>query len=109
MLNIPPDIQARFVALLEKRAVPSIQHNFYKKWLRYYLDFCAKYNHSDTSSKSLPLFLGKLREKKQTDMQIKQAAYALSLYFEMLRKTDNKTPPSQINTEKTVMATSPVN
>jgi hypothetical protein len=32
---------AVYVAILEKRAVPSAQHNYYKKGLRYYLDFCA--------------------------------------------------------------------
>ena len=46
----------RFVALLEKRTVPSIQRNFYMKWLRYYLDFCAKYRLPDSSSKNLTQF-----------------------------------------------------
>jgi hypothetical protein len=64
MLTIPPETLTRYVALLEKRAVPSIQRHFYKKWLRYYLDFCAKYGLSDSSSKSLPQFFAKLREKK---------------------------------------------
>ena len=53
------------------------------------------------------MFIQKLREKRQTPEQQKQAAHALSLYFEILRKIDSKTPPSQINTEKTVKATSP--
>ncbi len=53
------------------------------------------------------LFIEKLREKNQTHEQQKQAAHALSLYFEILRKMDNETPPAQINTEKTVKATSP--
>ena len=48
-----------------------------------------------------------MREKKQTPEQQKQAAHALSLYFEILRKIDNKTPSAQINTEKAVKATSP--
>ena len=38
MLNVPPDILKSFVAILEKRAVPSGQHNFYKKWLQYSLN-----------------------------------------------------------------------
>ena len=65
MLTIPPETLTSFVALLEKRTVPSIQHNFYKKWLRFYLVICAKYPLPDSSSKSLPQFLAKLREKKQ--------------------------------------------
>ena len=77
MLTIPPETLTRFVAIMEKRIVSSLQRNFYKKWLRYYLDFCAKYHLPDSSSKSLPQFLTKLREKKQTDEQIKQADHAV--------------------------------
>ena len=85
MLTIPPETLTLFVALMEKRTVPSIQHNFYKKWLRYYLDFCAKYRLPDFSSKSLTQFLTKLREKKQTEAQIKQAAHAVSVYLDLKR------------------------
>ena len=92
MLTIPPETLTRFVALLEKRTVPSIQRNFYKKWLRYYLDFCAKYRLPDSSSKSLTQFLAKLREKKQTDEQIKQAAHAVSVYLDL--KRSSKTVPA---------------
>jgi len=92
MLTIPPETLTLFVALMEKRTVPSIQHNFYKKWLRYYLDFCAKYRVPDSSSKSLTQFLAKLREKKQTDEQIKQAAHAVSVYLDL--KRPSKTAPA---------------
>jgi hypothetical protein len=34
------------------------------------------------------LFIDKLREKKQTPVQQKQAAHAVSLYFEMQRKDE---------------------
>jgi hypothetical protein len=65
--------------------VPSAQHNYYKKWLRYYVDFCEKYRLEATSAKSQAQFLDKLREKKQTDWQIKQAAHAVSLYWGLQR------------------------
>jgi hypothetical protein len=74
MLDIPPEILDRFAHLLEKRAVPSPQHFYYKKWLRYYLDYCAKYEFRDASSRSLTQFLGMLREKKQTEAQIFDAS-----------------------------------
>lgn len=79
MLTVPPEILMQFVVLLKKRAVPSIKYNSYKKWLWFYLDFCAKYRLTDSSSKSLPQFLSKLREKKQADEQIMQAAHAVSV------------------------------
>ncbi len=87
MLNIPPEIFRGFIALLERRDLPSAQHNYYKKWLRYYLDFCAKYRLKDTSSNSLAQFLSKLREKKQTEAQVKQAAHAVSLYLDLRRRS----------------------
>jgi hypothetical protein len=83
MLNIPPDILTLFDALLTKQAVPSDQHNFYKKWLQYYLDFCGKYRHPELSSKSLTRFLGKLREKNKPEPQVRQAAYAVSIYLDL--------------------------
>jgi hypothetical protein len=75
----------RFVALLHKRTVPSIQCNIYKKWQRYELDVCATYRFPDSSSKSLTLFLATLRDKKQTDAQITQAAHAVSMYLDLKR------------------------
>lgn len=85
MLNIPPDQLGRFVAVLEQRGLPSTQHSYYRKWLRYYLDFCDKYRVEATSPKSQAQFLDKLREKKQADWQIKQAAHAVSLYWDVQR------------------------
>jgi hypothetical protein len=85
MLNIPPGLVGRFVAVLEERGVPLAQHSDYKKWLRYYVDFSDKYRLEATSSKSQAQFLHKLREKKQTDWQIRQAAHAVSLYWGVQR------------------------
>ena len=42
MQSVPAPILTRFEAILEKRAVAPIQRADYKKWLRYFLDFCAK-------------------------------------------------------------------
>jgi integron integrase len=107
MLPIPQDVLAQFEAVLKERAVPVSFHADYKKWLRYYLDFRAKYSLPDSKSEHVRLFIEKLQKKNQTPEQQKQAAHALSLYFEILRKMDNETPPAQINAEKTVKATSP--
>jgi hypothetical protein len=53
--------------------------NHYLKWLRYYLDFCHKYGHSESNSQSLPNFIRKLKEKRQTDVQQKQANEAIHI------------------------------
>ncbi|MFH1999243.1 MAG: integron integrase, partial [Planctomycetota bacterium] len=83
MLQIPPQIALLYDALLSKRAVPRKDLFSYKKWLRYYLDFCHKYKHDRWSKNSLPLFINKLRDKRQTDFLLKQAFQAVSLFYEI--------------------------
>jgi len=107
MLNIPDYILPHYEAILKKKIMDVSRHADFKKWLRYFLDFCNKYLVPDSRPEQVRLFTEKLREKKQTADQLKQAAYAVSLYFEILRRIDNKTPLAQINTEKTLKATSP--
>jgi hypothetical protein len=96
MFNIPSELLTSFVTFLEKQAVPSALHNDYKndykKWLRYYLDYSTKYGFPDGGSKSLTQFLGKLRQKKQTEDQIRQAGHAVTLYQD-LKRLSKKTPP----------------
>ncbi len=86
MQKIPDDILAQFEAVLEKRAVPVSRHADYKKWLLYYLDFRSKYTLPDSRSEHVRLFIDKLRTKNQTPEQQKQAAHALSLFFESQQK-----------------------
>jgi len=47
------------------------------------LDFCLKYNNNQLKKETLNLFIGKLKEKKQNDQQLKQAFHAVSLYYEL--------------------------
>ena len=82
MLPIPTDILAHYEAVLKKRKVPVSLHADYRKWLRYYLDFRSKYPSPDSKSEQVRLFVGKLRDKRQSQEQQKQAAHALSLFFE---------------------------
>ena len=82
MLPIPPDILASFDEILKKREVPAQIHIHYRKWLRYFLDFCHKYPPPANKSEQVKLFIDKLRSKKQSSKLCKQAAHAVSLYFE---------------------------
>jgi integron integrase len=85
MIQVPGTVLARFEACL---AAKNISENFrihYKKWLRFYLDFCSKYRCDENKTESLADFQQKLREKGQTEMQQKQAAHAVSLYFDLLQ------------------------
>ncbi len=81
------------MAVLKKRSIPDSSHAEYKKWLRYYLDFCGKYPLSDSKSERVKLFINKLREKKQTPEQQKHAAHAVSLFFEIQTKKEISPSP----------------
>jgi hypothetical protein len=82
MQPIPQDVLAQFDALLKLRNVPVASHTYYRKWLRYFLDFRAKYPLPDSKAEQVRLFVEKLRSKNQAAKQLEQAARAVSLYFE---------------------------
>ncbi len=103
MLPVPNNILSRFEAVLEKRAVSPVKRADYKKWLRYFLDFCSKYPVPDARSEQVRLFVVKLKEKRQTPEQQKQAAHAVSLYFEM-QKAQDMPSSSSSTTSKFVIA-----
>lgn len=86
MLDIPSALHSQFGERLLKKAVPKKTHGSYIKWLRYYLDFCRKYSFSESNRKSLPPFLGKLAEKKQSKAQQQQAADAIAIYYDIIGK-----------------------
>ena len=90
MRKIPAALNAQFDALLVKMKIPQRFHSHYFKWLRYYLDFCQRYRFSESNPRSLANFIRKLKEKRQTDAQQKQANEAIHIYYELIRsKTCN--------------------
>src|SRR3989339_188335 len=82
MTNVPPEILIRFDARLAREPVPERLYPFYLRWLRFYFDFCLKYQHDPAKRESLPPFLAKLAEKKQSSQFRKQAAHAISLFYD---------------------------
>lgn len=43
MINVPHEILSRFDARLAREPIAERIHPFYRKWLRFYFDFCHKY------------------------------------------------------------------
>jgi hypothetical protein len=82
MLPIPQELQAQLEEHLTKRLTPYGLHGVYKKWLRYYLDFCRKYRLPPAHNQSLPRFIQKLQEKRQTSAQQEQAENTIMLYYD---------------------------
>jgi hypothetical protein len=83
MILIPKTLYAQYLNFLKKNNVATDQYQEYVKWLRYFLDFCAKHVITPDKSERIRLFAEKLREKNQSDEQRQLAAKAISLYFEL--------------------------
>lgn len=83
MKQIPTKISGLYDKHLNDKAIPKRDYFYYRKWLRYYLDFCSKYSHTKTNKESLKLFIEKLKEKNQNNQQLKQAFHAVSLFYEL--------------------------
>ena len=81
MQPISQELNTLYNSLLVQKNIPEKQHFYYRKWLRYYIDFCQKYGFRQSDKKSLTPFINKLREKKQTNQQQEQAVDAISLYY----------------------------
>jgi hypothetical protein len=67
MLPLPPDLVARYDETLSHSAIPAHQQPHYRKWLRFYLDFCGKYDRPPLERETVRGFLRKLREKDQPE------------------------------------------
>lgn len=78
MLMLPNDLTQNFSDLLSGKSFPDNAKVSYLKWLRFYWDFCHRYYYDPYCSDSLPLFLHKLHEKRQSELQQKQARHAVS-------------------------------
>jgi integron integrase len=83
MEPIPAEIKIRYDAALVSEDVPLPAHYHYRKWLRYYLDYCLKYHYEISDKESLSYFLKKLKDKNQTEQQQKQAFHAVSIFYEI--------------------------
>ncbi len=84
MLVVPTEVRVRYAEFLAQRGVAQIYVNRCQKWLRYYLDFCVKYQNDTATSRSLDAFLVKLTEKRQNVATRKEAQRAIQLYLEFL-------------------------
>lgn len=49
---IPNEVLARYVAHLDMRGIEAAHQGQYKKWLRYYLDFCGQISDTGRSLRS---------------------------------------------------------
>ena len=65
MREIPPALASRFDSALITAGIAENHWPYFRRWLRFYLDFCQKYQQDSTHSSSLTAFDAKLRNKGQ--------------------------------------------
>ncbi|MEA3274743.1 MAG: integron integrase [Pseudomonadota bacterium] len=94
MLNIPPDLARRYDALLDRSSVAPNHRAYFRKWLRFYLDFCHKYTFDPADRNSFPQFNNKLQEKRQSELLRRQAHHAVSLYYEVIEEPSRRLNPA---------------
>jgi len=83
MLTLPKELSQKFNDLVTGKSFPDEARTSYLKWLRFYWDFCNKYQYDPHSSESLSWFLHKLVEKRQSEQQQKQARHSITLFYRM--------------------------
>jgi site-specific recombinase XerD len=83
MLKINTDLLKQYCESLLANQVTGTEHYQYQQWLRYYLDFCHKYQFIAADPDSLPYFIRKLHERDQAMHQQEQASKAIELYYSM--------------------------
>ncbi len=89
MIKIPEGLQKKYNLLLTSSDVPPDHYKHFRKWFRYYLDFCQKYQHPYADDTSLLLFLKKLKQKNQPADQRAQAKKAVRLYYSGLSREND--------------------
>ena len=94
MEKIPLSIEAPFKSELLHSGVSSREQPHYLKWLRYYLDFCRKYEYDASVPESLPHFIQKLSQKRQNMAQQKQAEKSIRIYYGIIRSRQHSTRKS---------------
>jgi len=88
MIQIEQGLKSKYALILNKNGILEKEHGYNLKWLRYYLDFCHKYNFNRDDSKSLPRFIEKLDSKKQNKNQQQQATNAVRFFYSLLNFDD---------------------
>src|ERR1041385_6672523 len=82
MQQVAKETWIAFDGRLERARVSLSQRPGYRRWVRFYLDFCHKYGHAPRSPESLEPFLAKLTAKNQSPAQRIQASDAVRLMLQ---------------------------
>jgi integron integrase len=79
MIKIPKDIESFYSRRLKEEVHENLHSNYWK-WLRFFLDFCDKYNFPNFEKTSISHFQQKLALKGQKPNQLEEALQASLLF-----------------------------
>jgi len=103
MIDFPKALLPQYLILLEKRGVPAASFAECIKWSRYFLDYCVKYPAPGTQVEQLPFFIEKLKSKNQSELACRQAAYAVSAFFEAQKHVTFSQQPDKSDSQKRIV------
>ena len=106
MQPVSPEVWVDFERRLDEMGVAAPQRPDYRKWVRFYFDFCHKYGHAVGAAGSRGPFLAKLASKNQSVAQRSQASAAVGLRFQSALEAGAK-PPSPAATPITSLPRPP--
>ena len=86
MKKIPNVLAKEMRREMDSRRVSKPEQVEWFKWLRYYLDFCHKYQHSTRDPDTEILYLQKLSSKGQSEARQQQASFCITLFREVAQK-----------------------
>jgi len=95
MKKIPENIDRIFCQRMKNAGINYELQQEYRKWLRFYLDFCEKYYLTNTERESLPQFMQKLNEKGQPPDKQKQALQSVKVYLDIISRESPKEQPEK--------------
>jgi integron integrase len=86
MKAVPDRLFRDFEHRCASEGVHGVERQNYLKWLRYYIDFCEKYDHPPRERDSLMPFLQKLASKNQSRERQEEAAASLELLYSLVEE-----------------------
>ncbi len=95
MIQLPPHLLKQYRSFCADNGVSDNEFADHLKWLRYFLDFCEKYQISGDDAQRIDSFLDKLRQKGQSEARRQEASHAALLYFTMIRSGMDNPPSAQ--------------
>jgi hypothetical protein len=78
MIALPPHLINQYRTFCTRNGVSERVFADYVKWIRYFLDFCEKYQVAGEEGARTARFLAKLQQKGQSEDKRQQAANAVA-------------------------------